>query len=183
VESSSSVLSKATLPVAIRSMICGWYQATNRPSLVGGPAGKGVGRGVGVAVGWSVADGGGSVANGESNGDWNTPAGVAVAVGDAVAVAVGDGLAVALGSTGWLIRPGEGEGAGSSVDKPQPDRIAANVAAPAPLRKRRRLKENCVPDIASIVTANPAPVNHASATVRLHPPYGPVQASTDTSSR
>ena len=130
-----------------------------------------------MAVGWGVADGGGSVANGESNGDWNTPSGVAVAVGDAVAVAVGDGLAVALG------RPGEGDGGSSSVDKPQPDRIAANVAAPAPFRKRRRLRGNRVSDMSPIVPANPAPVNHASATVRLHLPYGAVQNSTDTSSR
>jgi len=65
--SNSRVLISATLPVATRSMIWGWYQATNRPSLVGGPGGKGVGGGVGVAVGGRVAVGGGaSVAVGDS---------------------------------------------------------------------------------------------------------------------
>jgi hypothetical protein len=73
-------------------MICGWYQATKRPSLVGAPAGKGVGGGVGVGVGGAVAEGatsvpvGGTEPKGEPNG--SSAVGMGLAVGDEVGVFV-----------------------------------------------------------------------------------------------
>ena len=49
--SNSNVFTTVTPCVASTSNIWGWFRATKRPSLLGGPGGKGVAIGVGVAVG------------------------------------------------------------------------------------------------------------------------------------
>ena len=48
--SSSNVLTTVTALDSSTSKICGWLRATKRPSLLGGPGGKGVATGVGVGV-------------------------------------------------------------------------------------------------------------------------------------
>ena len=120
--------------------------------MVGAPAGNGVGGGVGVAVG-----GGGSVpvGKGESRGvsegfkgDWKA-SGVAEAVAEAEAagvveaVAVGEPVGVLLGSGGTSVWAGDGEAGSPSTEVPQAERMAANAAAPAPFRNRRRSSTIC----------------------------------------
>jgi hypothetical protein len=166
-------------------MIWGWYQATNKPSFVGGPAGNGVGGGVGVAVGGRVGVGGAAVAlgsRGECSGESKTvagaavPGGAGVLVAVGVAVAVGEEVGVELGSAGLVCEPGEGDAGPSTIDWPQADRKAASAVAPAPFRKRRRSIGNSFFAMSPIVGAKRVPVNHGRATDRLrsahalHPP-------------
>jgi hypothetical protein len=109
---------------------------------------------VGVAVG-----GGGSVPVGRgesrgdskgSSGDWKA-SGVAEAVAEAEAeaagvveaVAVGEPVGVLLGSGGRSVWAGDGEAGSPSTEVPQAERMAANAAAPAPFRNRRRSSTIC----------------------------------------
>jgi hypothetical protein len=126
-------------------MTWGWYQATKRPSFVGGPAGNGVGGGVGVAVGGRVGFGGAAVADGcrgecsgECNGESNAVVAVGVPDGVGVAVAVGEAVGVNVDTAGPDGDPGDGVAVPSPSDWPQAARKAARAVAPAPFRKRRR---------------------------------------------
>jgi len=131
-------------------MTCEWTQATNKPSLVGAPAGNGVACGVGVAVGEGGSVG---VGRGESSGE-SKASGVAEevadAVGDTEAVAVGEPVGVLLGSGGSPVREGEGEAGSPFIEAPQAERIAVNAAAPAPFRNRRRSRTICRLDMAPL---------------------------------
>jgi hypothetical protein len=137
-------------------MTWGWYQATKMPSLVGGPGGKGVGGGVGVGEGSGVEVGATSVlvgTKGESRGEWNGSGSDAVGQAVSVAEGVGRGVleGVELGNDESVARrvgavPAElPSGAlfdGPLVVRPHADRSADSAAAPAPCRKRRRVRES-----------------------------------------
>ena len=98
-----------------------------KPSLVGGPGGKGVAVGVGVAVGGSV---GSSV---------GVPLGVRigeVAVADGVHVAPGDGVPEGVGPRGVRV----GVGVGSNMRGRQAASSAITPALLSALSRRRRLR-------------------------------------------
>ena len=106
--------------------------------------------GVGVGGGGSVAVGKGE-SRGDSKGskgDWKA-SGVAEAVAEAEAagvveaVAVGEPVGVLLGSEGTSVWAGDGETGSPSTEVPQAERKAANAAAPAPFRNRRRSSTIC----------------------------------------
>ena len=106
---------------------------------------------MGVAVGGSVAVGKGE-SRGDSkgsSGDWKA-SGVAEAVGVLEAVAVGEPVGVLLGSEGSSVCAGDGEPGSPSTEVPQAERRAANAAAPAPFRNRRRSSTICDLDMAPL---------------------------------
>jgi len=115
----SIVLIRATFFVRIRSKMRGSLRLTKRPSLVGGPGGKGVAVGVGVCVGVPV---GVRVRRGRRV---RRGVGVPVAVGTRVRVG-GRDVGVGVGR-GVSVGPGDGvpwEGTQASSTSPRTTRLA-----------------------------------------------------------